>query len=74
MRYDESLWLVLKEIDDVNDIRFELVCGLLSYCLRHNGLSPKQCNLAKKVFKQYAYLFPDANKDDFKLEFSREEK
>ena len=56
MEYKIILWKVAKEIGE-DYPHFEFVIGLLSYCLRNDGLTDKQAKVADKYYEKYKYLF-----------------
>ena len=67
MRYIDALWRILKEIDDVDDFDFYFTCSLLSYALQNQGLTEKQVNCAKRLFKKYQHLFPEVPEEKYEL-------
>lgn len=67
MRYDNALWDILKEIDDVKDPTFQFLASCFSYCLAKNGLTNKQSKIVDKYIDKYQYLWDTQEKTEFKV-------
>ncbi len=67
MRYDDALWDILKEIDDVKAPTFQFLVSYFSYCLEKNGLTNKQSKIVDKYIDKYQYLWETTEKTEFKI-------